>query len=42
VDEDKIRKQDSYIAVRAVTNNNIGRFLAWDWLRANWFDIKAK
>ncbi|XP_067940049.1 aminopeptidase Ey-like isoform X2 [Watersipora subatra] len=36
VDDSKIRKQDSYIAVGAVAGNTIGGFLAWDWLRANW------
>ena len=36
IDETKVRKQDSYIAVAAVAGNTLGKFLAWDWLRGNW------
>lgn len=42
VDDDKVRKQDSYIAVGAVAGNTLGGFLAWDWVRANWESLAEK
>ena len=34
-----VRKQDGYKIVVAVSNNQIGRLLAWDWLRSHWADL---
>ena len=34
-----VMKQDGYKIVVAVSNNPIGRFLAWDWLRSNWVEL---
>ena len=36
LDESKIRKQDSYIAVASVANNKLGKYMAWNWIRGNW------
>lgn len=42
VDDEQIRKQDSYIAVSAVSRNVVGGFLTWDWVRANWETLMEK
>ena len=34
-----MRKQDGYKIIVAVSNNQIGSFLAWDWVRAHWADL---
>ena len=34
-----VRKQDGYKIVVAVSNNLVGRFLAWDWLRSHWEEL---
>jgi len=42
IDDTKVRKQDSYIAVGAVAGNTLGKFLAWDWLRGNWEQLYSE
>ena len=36
-----VMKLDGYQIVVAVSSNNIGRFLAWDWLRSHWEELTA-
>ncbi|XP_042893880.1 aminopeptidase N-like, partial [Penaeus japonicus] len=36
-----IRRQDARTVFRAVANNDIGRYLAWDYLKNHWEDIST-
>ena len=38
-EEAGVSKQDGYKIVVAVSNNLVGRFLAWDWLRSHWDEL---
>lgn len=42
MDDSKIRKQDAHIAVGTVASNNVGHYLAWNWVRANWEELKER
>ena len=30
---------DSYIAVASVANNKLGKYMAWNWIRGNWYKL---
>ena len=36
-----IRKQDGATVITAISQNPLGRYLVWDWLRGNWAEISA-
>jgi len=36
-----VRKQDGYRVIVGVSKNIVGRYIAWDWIRANWAQLSA-
>ena len=39
--ESGVRKQDGYRVIVGVSRNLVGRYVAWDWIRANWAALSA-
>jgi len=40
-EESGVRKQDGYRVITGVSNNIVGRYVAWNWIRANWSQLSA-
>ena len=40
LDKNEIRKQDAIYTIIYIARNPIGRYLAWDFVRANWMFIR--